>query len=49
MKRGETWMVPGGAGCAGKPRPAVVVQDDGFDATDSIMPCPFTTDTAEAP
>ena len=26
---------------AGKPRPAVIVQDDSFDATDSIIICAF--------
>jgi mRNA interferase MazF len=33
MRRGEIWTVAGGADYAGKPRPAVVVQDDHFDAT----------------
>jgi len=32
---------------AGKPRPVVVVQDDSFDATDSITA--FTTDETDAP
>ena len=35
MKRGEIWTVSG-AGYAGKPRPAVIVQDDRFDATASV-------------
>ena len=34
---------------AGKPRPVVIVQDDSFDATDSITVCAFTTDQTEAP
>ena len=34
---------------AGKPRPAVVLQDDRFDATKSITICVVTTDPAEAP
>lgn len=37
MKRGEIWTVAGGAAYAGKPRPAVIVQDDRFDANDSIV------------
>ena len=48
MKRGEVWTVSG-AGYAGKPRPAVIVQDDRFDATASITICVFTTDQTEAP
>jgi len=48
MKRGEVWTVSG-AGYAGKPRPAVIVQDDRFDATASVTVCVFTTDTTEAP
>ena len=42
------WTVSG-PGYAGKPRPAVVVQDDRFDATASITICVFTTDETEAP
>ena len=49
MKRGEVWTVAGGAGYAGKPRPAVIVQDDRFDANDSIVMCPLTTDPTPAP
>ncbi|MEX2583636.1 MAG: type II toxin-antitoxin system PemK/MazF family toxin [Gemmatimonadota bacterium] len=49
MKRGEIWTVAGGADHAGKPRPAVIVQDDEFDATRSITMCVFTTNPAEAP
>ena len=48
MKRGEVWTVSG-AGYAGKPRPAVIVQDDRFDATASITICAFTTDRTDAP
>ena len=47
MKRGEIWTVSGGY--AGKPRPAVIVQDDGYEALDSITICPLTTDIAAAP
>src|SRR4029453_19384727 len=49
MKRGEIWTVAGGAAYAGKPRPAVIVQDDRFDANDSIVVCPLTTDPTQAP
>jgi mRNA interferase MazF len=49
MKRGEVWTVAGGSDYAGKPRPAVIVQDDSFDATDSITICAFTTDPTDAP
>jgi len=47
--RGEIWTAAAGSGYAGKPRPAVVIQDDRFDATDSVTICAFTTDPAEAP
>ena len=45
MKRGEIWTLAG----AGKPRPAVILQDDRFDMTDSITVCAFTTDPTDAP
>lgn len=38
-----------GGGYAGNPRPAVIVQDDRFDATDSVTICAFTTDPTDAP
>lgn len=49
MRRGEVWTVSGGNDDAGKPRPAVIVQDDSFDATDSITICAFTSDPTDAP
>ena len=49
MRRGDILTVAGGRDYAGKPRPIVVVQDDSFDATDSITVCAFTTDETEAP
>jgi len=49
MKRGEIWTVAGGAAYVGKPRPAVIVQDDRFDANDSIVVCTLTTDPTSAP
>lgn len=48
MKRGEIWTVSGGGEYTGKPRPAVIVQDDHFE-TDSVALCPFTTDPTDAP
>lgn len=49
MNRGEIWTAAAGSGYAGKPRPVVIVQDDRFDATDSVTVCAFTTDPTEAP
>jgi mRNA interferase MazF len=49
MRRGEIWTVAGAKDYAGKPRPVVIVQDDSFDATDSITVCAFTTDETDAP
>jgi len=48
VRRTEIWTVSGGADYTGKPRPAVIVQDDHFD-TDSVTICPFTTDPTDAP
>lgn len=49
MRRGEIWTVAGGAAYSGKPRPAVILQDDSFDANDSVVVCPFTSDPTPAP
>lgn len=49
LKRGEIWTVAGGADYAGKPRPAVIIQDDAFSGTASITLCPFTSHHVEAP
>jgi mRNA interferase MazF len=49
VKRGEIWTVAGGKDYAGKPRPAVIVQDDRFDETASVTVCAFTTDPTDAP
>ncbi len=49
MKRGEIWTIAGGGDYPGKPRPAVILQDDRFDGTDSLTICPFTTDPADLP
>lgn len=49
MKRGEIWTVAGGKDYAGKPRPAVILQDHRFEKTDSVTICAFTTDPTDAP
>jgi mRNA interferase MazF len=43
MKRGEVWTVAGGPDYVGKPRPAIVIQDDSFADTASITICSLTT------
>ena len=43
MKRGELWTVAGAGDYAGKPRPALILQDDLFDRTDSVTICITTT------
>lgn len=48
MTRGEIRLVAGGV-YASKPRPAIVVQDDLFDALDSVTVCPLTTTVVDAP
>jgi mRNA interferase MazF len=49
MRRGDIWTVAGGKDYAGKARPVAIIQDDSFDATDSVTICAFTTDGTEAP
>ena len=49
MKRGDIWTASAGKDYAGKPRPVVIVQDDAFDATESITICAFTTDPTDTP
>jgi mRNA interferase MazF len=49
VKRGDVWTVAGGPDFVGKPRPAVILQDDAFDATASVTICPFTTYAVDAP
>ena len=48
MRRGDIVTVVGGV-YANKPRPALVVQDDRFDVTDSVTVCPFTSTEVDAP
>lgn len=49
MRRGEIWSVAARGAYTGKPRPAVIVQDDSFDATASLTICVLTSDPTEAP
>jgi len=48
MNRGEIWTAAAGTEYRGKPRRVVIVQDDRFDATESVTICAFTTDPTEA-
>jgi mRNA interferase MazF len=48
MRRGEVWTVAGGADYVGKPRPAVIVQDDAFSDTASVTICALTTTALSA-
>jgi mRNA interferase MazF len=48
VNRGEIWTVTG-AVYAAKPRPAVIVQDDLFDATSSVAVVPMTSSLLDAP
>jgi len=49
MRRGEVWTASGGKDYAGKPRPVVILQDDSFDETQSVVVCAFTTNPTDAP
>ncbi|CAN5738403.1 type II toxin-antitoxin system PemK/MazF family toxin [soil metagenome] len=49
MRRGEIWIASAGSGYVGTPRPVVVIQDDRFEATDSVTVCAMTTDPTDAP
>jgi mRNA interferase MazF len=49
VRRGDIWTVAGSGAYAGKPRPAVIVQNDGFGTTKSITIVPLTTNPMEAP
>ena len=49
VTRGDIWTVSGGPDYAGKPRPAVILQDDAFDSSVSITVCPMTTELLDAP
>ena len=47
MNRGEIWTAAGGT-YASKPRPVLIVQDDRFDATASVVVIPLTTYPVDA-
>ncbi len=42
------WTVAGGPDFTGKPRPAVILQDDAFTALESVTLCLLSTNRAEA-
>ena len=48
MNRGELWTVSGGV-YAAKPRPALIIQDDLFSATGSVVVIPLSTTVADGP
>lgn len=48
MRRGELWTVAGGV-YASNPRPAVIVQDDVFEFTESVTVALLTTTLTDAP
>jgi mRNA interferase MazF len=50
VKRGDVVIVATRGAYTGKPRPALVVQSDAFNATHaSITVCPITSDCVDAP
>ncbi|AIY00825.1 hypothetical protein ART_1226 [Arthrobacter sp. PAMC 25486] len=48
MIRDEIWTVAGGV-CSSKPRPALMMQDGRFEATESITVLPLTSTLVDAP
>lgn len=49
MKRGDVVTIAGGGGDYGsKPRPAIVMQGDAFDALDSVVVLPLTGNLEDA-
>ena len=48
MRRGEIWTVAGNR-YASKPRPAVIIQEDAFDRTDSLTVALLTSTLVDAP
>ena len=44
MKRGDVILI-----AAGKPRPAVIVQDDRFETPVDVLICPLTSTLVDAP
>jgi mRNA interferase MazF len=49
VKRGDIHAAAARGAYTGEPRPVVIVQDDRFDATASVMVCPLTTNPVQAP
>ena len=49
LRRGTVVTVASPGAYSGKPRPAVIVQDDRFDETASVTVCAFTSDPINAP
>lgn len=47
MNRGEIWTAAGGVH-ASEPRPVLIMQDDRFDATESVVVVPMTTHDVKA-
>ena len=48
MSRGELWTVSGGT-YEQKPRPALIIQDDLFAASESVTLLPLTSQLTDAP
>ena len=48
MNRGELWTATGGV-YASKRRPVLIIQDDRFAGTDSVVVIPLTTQQVDAP
>lgn len=48
MRRGEIWIVGGGI-YAKKPRPALVIQDELFELSESVTVIPMTSQLNDAP
>lgn len=48
MRRGELWTPAAPGDYTSKPRPALIMQSDRFDATNSVAVCPLTSDPVES-
>lgn len=49
MRRGEIWTGADATDYGRKPRPMVIIQDDAFDTTESVVAVPFTASSVDAP
>lgn len=47
MRRGELWTLAAPGDYTRKPRPALILQSDRFDATNSVTICPLTSSRAD--